>query len=124
SMGLPEDDDYSYTFNSLFQMTPKEKSEVDFNNAQRDQIYLTNDVVTELIVAKELKQTGTYTNINDEFIAEMEELEDLDDDFDTDPDVDPFEKVEEKDEKSEAGKDPEKPRSSLQKAFRKLSKTT
>lgn len=124
SMGLPEDDDYSYTFNSLFQMTPKEKSEVDFNNAQRDQIYLTNDVVTELIVAKELKQTGTYTNINDKFIAEMEELEDLDDDFDTDPDVDPFEEEEKEDGKSATRQDSKKPRSSLQTAFRKLSKTT
>ena len=35
-------------------------------------------------IAKELKQEGTYTNITDDFIKELEELEEFDDDLDTD----------------------------------------
>jgi len=121
SLGLPEDDDYSYKFNSLFQMTPKEESEIAFTNAQRDQIYLTNDVVTEVIVAKELKQTGTYTNITDDHI---DELEDLEDGFDTDPNNFENEEIEEENTKSAPGEDPEKPGSALQKIFRKVGKTS
>ena len=92
SLGLADDADLSYTFNPLFQMTPKEQAEVDFNNAQRDQIYLLNDVVDELAVAKELKQNGTYTNITDDYIKELEKIvkesnkTDLDDD-DNDDDL-------------------------------------
>jgi len=85
SLGLSDDVDLTYKFNSLFQMTPKEIADVQFANAQRDAIYLDRDVITEEIVAKELKQEGTYTNITDEYITELEELEDLDDGFDTDP---------------------------------------
>ena len=85
SLGLPDDADLSYTFNSLFQMTPKEQAEVDFTNSQRDQIYLTNNVIDELTVAKELKQNSTYTNITDEFIEELEELINLEE-----PDDDPI----------------------------------
>lgn len=84
SLGLGDDADLEYEFNSLFQMTPEEQSTVDLNNAQRDQIYLTNDVVDELTVAKELKQNGTYTNITAEFIQELEDLIDMDDDDDDD----------------------------------------
>lgn len=84
SLGLSDDADLSYEFNSLFQMTPKEQAEVDFNNSQRDQIYLTNGVIDELTVAKELQQNGTYSNITDEYIKELEELTDLDDDNDDD----------------------------------------
>lgn len=72
SLGIGEDADLSYEFNSLFQMSPKETAELQFQNAQRDQIYLTNDIVTEATVAKELKQNGTYSNITDEDIEELE----------------------------------------------------
>lgn len=75
SLGLKEDLDLSYKFNSLFQMTPKEQADTDFVNAQRDKIYLESGVVPEYTVAKELKQKQTYTNINDEYIAELEEFE-------------------------------------------------
>ena len=71
SLGLPEDD-LEYTFNSLFQMTPKEKSDIEFQDAQRDQIYITNSVVTEEIVAKDLKQNKVYTNLDDDYIEELE----------------------------------------------------
>ncbi len=75
SLGLPEDTDITYEFNSLFQMTPKELSDMQFVNAQRDALYLDRGVVTEEIVAKELKQDNTYTNITDDYIEELEEFE-------------------------------------------------
>lgn len=56
-------------------MTPKEMADLQLVNAQRDQIYLDRNVVTEEIVAKELKQDGTYTNITDEYLEELEEFE-------------------------------------------------
>ena len=39
SLGLNPDEDYEYEFKSLFQMTPKEQSEVDMNNSTRDKNY-------------------------------------------------------------------------------------
>jgi len=86
SLGLGDDTDMSYEFDSLFQMTPKEKSEVEFNNAQRDGLYLDRDVVTPSVVAKELVEEGTYTNIDEAFIKELEEFENGDDDNDDDTD--------------------------------------
>lgn len=82
NLGLADDLDLSYEFNSLFQMTPKEKSDIQYQDAQRDQIYLANGVITEEIVAKELSQNSTYTNITDEYLEELEELENG---FNTDP---------------------------------------
>ncbi len=81
NLGLGDDTDLSYEFKSLFQMTPKEQSDLQFVNAQRDAIYLDRGVITEEITAKELKQTDTYTNITDEYLEELEEFEN---DFDTD----------------------------------------
>lgn len=108
SLGLSDEADLSYEFNSLFQMTPKEQAEVDFNNAQRDQIYLLNDVVDELTVAKELKQNGTYTNITDEYIKELIDQDDDDDDDDdliTNSDDPENKPKENKEELEEPGKD-------------------
>lgn len=75
SLGLADDTDLDYDFKSLFQMTPKEMADLQLVNAQRDQIYLDRNVITEEIVAKELKQDGTYTNITDEYLEELEEFE-------------------------------------------------
>jgi len=75
SMGLSDDTDLSYIFNSLFQMTPKEEADLQLAIAGRDDIYLNQGVVTELIVAKELKQSDTYTNITDEDIDDLEEFQ-------------------------------------------------
>lgn len=77
SLGLSEDTDLSYTFNPLFQMTPKEISDMNLVDAQRDEIYMNHDVVTEATVAKELKQNETYTNITDEHIKDLEEFENV-----------------------------------------------
>lgn len=78
SLGLSDDMDLSYEFNSLFQMTPKETADLQFINAQRDSIYLDRDIVSEATVAKELKQNDTYTNITDDDIEELDVDIDLD----------------------------------------------
>ena len=75
SLGLNPDDDYEYKFKSLFQMTPKEQSEVDMNNSTRDKNYYDMGVLKESTIAKELQQKGTYTNITDEDIEDLEEFE-------------------------------------------------
>jgi len=110
SMGLSEDIDLSYEFTSLFQMTPRETSDMGLVNAQRDQIYLDRGIITEATVAKDLKQNGTYTNITDEHIADLEGDED---DFDTDTDDLEFGKQsgaeEEEGEEGEADKSTEEP---------------
>lgn len=84
SLGLPDDSDLDYEFRSLFQETPKDKADRELVTAQRDQIYLDRNVVTEEIVAKELKQDATYTNITDEYLEELEEFENAN--FESDPD--------------------------------------
>lgn len=84
SLGLGDDTDLTYEWNSLFQMTPVEQAALELSNAQRDQIYINNGVVTEEIVAKELQQEGVYTNITEEYIKELEDLEGFDNDDDTD----------------------------------------
>lgn len=70
-LGLNPDDDYKFEFNSLFQMTDKEKSEIHLSRAQRDQIYLDNDIVTPKMVLKDLQQTDTYTNITDDDVDSL-----------------------------------------------------
>ena len=75
SLGLPEDTDISYKFSPLYQMTPKEIAEIQFIDAQRDAIYLDRDVVPTSTVTKELEQEKTYTNIDEDYIEELEEFE-------------------------------------------------
>ena len=75
NLGLNPEEDYEYEFKSLFQMTPKEQSEVDLNNSNRDRNYYDMGVIKESTIAKELQQKATYTNIDDEDIEELEEFE-------------------------------------------------
>lgn len=75
SLGLGDDVDLDYEFNSLFQMTPTETATLQKTNADRDAIYLDKGVITESMVAKELQQDKTYTNITDDYIKELEEFE-------------------------------------------------
>lgn len=85
SLGINEEE-LDYIFVSLFQMTPKEEADLQFTNAQRDAIYLDRDVVPAHTIAKELKQSSTYTNIEDEYIEELEGMED-EPEPDTDDDI-------------------------------------
>ena len=74
-----EEDNFEFEFCSLFQMTPKEQAELEKSNAERDAVYLDRGVVTGSIIAKELQQNKTYTNITDDYIEELEEFEESDD---------------------------------------------
>lgn len=75
NIGLPDDVELEYEFKSLFQMTPSEIADINLKDAQRDDIYMTNNIIAEDIVLKELEQKGTYSNITPEHIAEMEAFE-------------------------------------------------
>lgn len=59
-------DDFSFTFGSLWQMSDTEKATMQKTNAERDQIYLTNGVIGEGVIAAELKENGTYSTLTDE----------------------------------------------------------
>lgn len=88
SLGLPDDADLSYEFKSLFQETPNDKADRELKIAQKDAIYLDRNVITEEIVAKELHQTDSYTNITPEYLKELEDMEDFENEFDLDTDTD------------------------------------
>jgi phage-related protein (TIGR01555 family) len=76
SLGLSEDADLSYEFNSLFQESAVEKADRELKEAQKHQIYLSGGVVTEEIIAKELVQNRSYTNIDDEHLEALGSYDD------------------------------------------------
>jgi len=65
---------HDYTWNSLWQETEKETADRELVDAQRDQIYLQNSVVTEAQVASQLKTEGVYTTIEDSHIKDLEDF--------------------------------------------------
>lgn len=73
---------YGYDWNSLWQIDDMDQATIDWNNAQRDQIYLNTGVVTEGLVASELKRRGTYASMSSEDVALAEELGEQMDDHD------------------------------------------
>jgi phage-related protein (TIGR01555 family) len=70
---MPED--WTFEFNPLWQLSPQSQATVDVQNAQRDEIYLRNEVVTAPIVAEELRENHTYGSIDDDYIEVLEEIE-------------------------------------------------
>lgn len=67
-------DDYSWTFNSLWETNDTDQATIDYQNAQRDQIYIMQGVVTPGLAASELKQRGTYSSMSDQDVNMAEEL--------------------------------------------------
>ncbi len=67
-------DDFRFDFNPLWQLSETEQATVDKTRADRDHVYLNAGVVTEALVARELKERGTYRNMTDEDIELIEEL--------------------------------------------------
>lgn len=67
-------DDYRFDFNSLWQISDTEQANIEKTRAERDQIYLQSGVISEGVVARELKEDGTYVNLTDEDIELAEEL--------------------------------------------------
>lgn len=67
-------DDFRFDFNPLWQLSETEQATVEKTRAERDQVYLNAGVVTEALVARELKERGTYRNMTDDDIDLVEEL--------------------------------------------------
>lgn len=59
-------------FNSLWQMDAKTRSEVEKNNKDRDDKYLELGIVTELQIAKQLREDKVYDFITDEHLKTLE----------------------------------------------------
>lgn len=70
--GLPAG--FSFTFQPLWQLDPKTRSEVEKNNAERDRVYRELNVLTEAHIARQLKEDGTYTVITDDDITLLETI--------------------------------------------------
>ncbi len=66
-------DEFAIEFNELQEMTEKERSEIELNDAKRDQIYMQEGAVTEGPVARGLKERGVY-NLTDADIKATEEM--------------------------------------------------
>lgn len=69
---MPED--FRFDFNPLWQLSETEQATVEKTRAERDQVYLNAGVVTEALVARELKERGTYRNMTADDIELVEEL--------------------------------------------------
>lgn len=67
-------DDFRFDFNPLWQLSETEQATVEKTRAERDQVYLNAGVITEGLVARELKERGTYRNMTDDDIDLAEEL--------------------------------------------------
>lgn len=74
SLGInPED--MNYDWNPLWQLSDKETSEIELNNANTAAIYLDRAVIKPSQVAEQLMSTDTYIAINPEYIEELQKLE-------------------------------------------------
>lgn len=67
-------DDFRFEFNPLWQLSDKEQADVEKTRADRDKVYVDMGVVTEGLVARELKERGTYRNMTAEDVDMAEEL--------------------------------------------------
>jgi hypothetical protein len=67
-------DDFRFDFNPLWQLSDKEQADVEKTRAERDQIYVGLGVVAEHLVARDLKERGTYRNMTDDDVELVEEL--------------------------------------------------
>ena len=63
-----------FTFNPLWQLDEKTRSEVDKNNAERDIKYLAAGIIDEAQIAKQLVEDGVYTVIDEAHIKLLESM--------------------------------------------------
>jgi len=68
-------DSWGFEFNSLWQMSDKETSEIEERNAKRDQAYYGMGVITPAIIARQLQSEDTYQHIDNEYIEALEQLD-------------------------------------------------
>ena len=83
-------------------MTPKEQADLELVRAQRDEKYMDMGVVDPVIIAKELKQDKTYTNITDKIIEELEEYS-----YEPNPDTEEDKVEPEQEDETREEEDPE-----------------
>lgn len=65
---------FKVRFNPLWQVSDKERGEIEKLRAERDKIYVDLGVATEGLVARQLKDDGTYRTMEDEDVELAEEL--------------------------------------------------
>ena len=70
-------DSFEYEFRPLKQLTEIEQATVDYQNAQRDQIYLDQDIIESSDVMAELAEQGTYVTIDENRVEKEKENEKL-----------------------------------------------
>lgn len=68
-------EDFRFDFKSLWQISDTEKATIENTRATRDQTYVNLGIVPAAVVAKDLKEHGTYVNLTDEDIQLVAELE-------------------------------------------------
>lgn len=62
---------FTWEFNPLWQMSTKDQADAQLVQAQRDAIYLQNNVLPPDVVAAELQKNDTYKNITPDLIASV-----------------------------------------------------
>lgn len=67
-------DDYRFEFKPLWQMDETEAADVEKKRAERDKIYFDMGVLTEGVIARELKESGTYSTMTEGDVELAEEL--------------------------------------------------
>lgn len=65
-------DGISWKFGSLWQMDDAEVAELENKRAQTAKTYVDMGAIDEVVVAKELKENGTYTAVDDDYIKDLE----------------------------------------------------
>lgn len=65
-------DEIDWEFGSLWQMDDAQVAEIENKRAQTAKTYVDMGAIDEVVVAKELKENGTYTAVDDEYIEELE----------------------------------------------------
>lgn len=68
-----ESDDWGFEWASLFQLSDKEMAEMENARASRDNVYLTAGVLDEMVIAKQLYEDGTYSNIDQEYLNKLQQ---------------------------------------------------
>jgi hypothetical protein len=67
-------DDYRFEFKPLWQQSDAEKATAENSRAQRDKTYYDMGAVTEGLIARELRERGTYQTMTNEDVELAEEL--------------------------------------------------
>lgn len=71
------DELFEYAFHPLQQVSEGEQSDIDLKIAQRDQIYLDNDVIMPTDAMAQLAENGTYITMDENRVEEEKQQEEL-----------------------------------------------